>query len=155
GAERIALGHTADDRAEAGLMRLGQGAGVRGLSGISPVRGRIIRPLIALRRSALEAELRRAGLSWVEDPTNRDPKFLRNRIRHELLPLLSDSYNPEISATLVRLATLARETVTALDEAAAAELDRLAVWGDRAVTLRLAAVRALPRPIAAEILRQA
>src|SRR5207245_556021 len=125
GAERIALGHTADDQAETVLMRLVQGAGVRGLSGVPPVRGRIIRPLIALRRSALEAELRRAGLSWVEDPTNRDPKFLRNRIRHELLPLLSDSYNPEIAAALVRMAALARETVTALDETAAAELDRL------------------------------
>jgi tRNA(Ile)-lysidine synthase len=155
GAERIALGHTADDQAETVLMRLVQGAGVRGLSGIPPVRGRIIRPLIALRRSALEAELRRAGLSWVEDPTNRDPKFLRNRIRHELLPLLSDSYNPEIAAALVRMAALARETVTALDEAAAAELDRLAVWDDRAVIVRLESLRGLPRPVAAEILRQA
>src|SRR5438309_8035477 len=155
GAQRIALGHTADDQAETVLMRLVQGAGVRGLAGIPPVRGRIVRPLIEVRRAALEAELRRATLPWVEDPTNRDPKFLRNRIRHELLPLLSDSYNPEISATLVRLATLARETVTALDETAAAELDRLAVWDDRAVILRLESLRGLPRPVAAEILRQA
>jgi tRNA(Ile)-lysidine synthase len=155
GAARIALGHTADDQAETVLMRLVQGAGVRGPSGIPPVRGWIIRPLIELRRSALEAELRRAGLAWVEDPTNRDPKFLRNRIRHELLPLLSASYNPEIAAALVRMATLARETATALDDTAAAELDRLAVWGDRAVTLRLEALRALPRPVAAEVLRRA
>ena len=90
GADRVALGHTADDQAETVLMRLVQGAGVRGISGIPPVRGRIIRPLIELRRTALEAELRRAELSWAEDPSNRDPKFLRNRIRHELLPLLSD-----------------------------------------------------------------
>src|SRR5438309_9129120 len=146
GAQRIALGHTADDQAETVLMRLVQGAGVRGLAGIPPVRGRIIRPLIEVRRAALEAELRRATLPWVEDPTNRDPKFLRNRIRHELLPLLSDSYNPEIAPALVKMAALARETMTALDEVAAAELDRLAVWSDRGVTLRLETVRALPRP---------
>jgi len=155
GADRIALGHTADDQAETVLMRLVQGAGVRGLSGIPPVRGRIIRPLIELRRTALEAELRRAELAWVEDPTNRDPKFLRNRIRHELLPLLSDSYNPEIAGALVRMATLAREAVTALDRAASAELDRVGVRGEGAVTLPLETLRALPRQVAAEVLRQA
>jgi tRNA(Ile)-lysidine synthase len=155
GAARIALGHTADDQAETVLMRLVQGAGVRGLAGIPPVRGRIIRPLIELSRPVLEAELRRAGLMWVEDPTNRDPKFLRNRIRHELLPLLSDSYNPDIAPALVRVAALAREAVFALDESAAAELDRLAVWGDRAVTVSLEPLRRLPRPIAAEVVRQA
>jgi len=154
GAERIAVGHTADDQAETVLMRLLQGAGVRGLAGIPPVRGRIIRPLIEMRRSALETELRRAGLAWVDDRTNRDPKFLRNRIRHELLPLLADSYNPEVAASLVRVAAVARETVSALDLAAGAELDRLAVWSDRAATLKLVALRALPRPVAAEGLRQ-
>jgi tRNA(Ile)-lysidine synthase len=155
GAERIAVGHTADDQAETVLMRLVQGAGVRGMAGIAPVRGRIIRPLIELRRSALEAELRRSGLAWVEDETNRDPKFLRNRIRHELLPLLSDAYNPEVATALVRVASLARETVSALDQSAQAELDRLAVWSDRGATLRLDALRALPRPVAAEVLRRA
>jgi len=154
GAERIAVGHTADDQAETVLMRLLQGAGVRGLAGIPPVRGRIIRPLIEMRRSALETELRRAGLAWVDDRTNRDLKFLRNRIRHELLPLLADSYNPEVAASLVRVAAVARETVSALDLAAGAELDRLAVWSDRAATLKLDALRALPRPVAAEVLRQ-
>ena len=155
GADRIAVGHSADDQAETVLMRLVQGAGVRGLAGIPPVRGRIIRPLIEIRRSVLEAELRRAGLPWVEDETNRDPKFLRNRIRHELLPLLSDSYNPGVAPALVRMASLARETVSALDQAAGAELDRLGVWSGGAATLQLDALRALPRPVAAEVLRQA
>jgi len=154
GAQRIALGHTADDQAETVLMRLMQGAGVRGLAGIPPVRGRIIRPLIEARRAALEAELRRAELTWIEDPTNRDPKFLRNRIRHELLPLLADAFNPEVSTALARVATLARDTVAALDRAAAAELARLGVLGDRTVTLPLDPLRSLPRQTAAEVLRQ-
>ena len=155
GADRIAVGHTADDQAETVLMRLLQGAGVRGVAGIPPVRGRIIRPLIEVRRSALETELSHAGLSWVDDATNRDPKFLRNRIRLELLPLLADSYNPDVAASLARLASVARETVTALERTAAAELDRLATWSDGAVAVRLDVLRALPRPVAAEVLRQA
>jgi tRNA(Ile)-lysidine synthase len=155
GAGRIAVGHTADDQAETVLMRLLEGTGVRGLAGIPPVRGRVIRPLLECRRAALEAELRRAGLDWVEDPSNRDPKFLRNRVRHELLPFLAGSYNPEIADALARVAALARETVSALDRVAAAALERLAVPGDEAVTLPLAELRALPRPVAAEVLRQA
>jgi tRNA(Ile)-lysidine synthase len=155
GAARIAVGHTADDQAETVLMRLVEGTGVRGLAGIPPVRGRVIRPLLECRRAALEAELRRAGLDWVEDPSNRDPKFLRNRVRHELLPFLAGSYNPEIADALARVAALARETVSALDRVAAAALERLAVPGDEAVTLPLAELRALPRPVAAEVLRQA
>jgi tRNA(Ile)-lysidine synthase len=154
-AHRIALGHTADDQAETVLMHLLEGAGVRGLAGIPPVRGRIIRPLLEVHRAALEAELRRAAIPWVEDPSNRDPKFLRNRIRHELLPLLADSYNPGIAAALTRVSTLARDTVAALDRAAAVELERLAAFDAGAVTLPLGSLRALPRPIAAEILRQA
>src|SRR4029453_695902 len=84
GATRIPFGHTADDQAETVLMRLVQGAGVRGLAGIPPVRGPIIRPLIEIFRSARGAEIWPPGPSWVADETNRDPKFLRKRIRHEL-----------------------------------------------------------------------
>ncbi|MBI2159857.1 MAG: tRNA lysidine(34) synthetase TilS [Candidatus Rokubacteria bacterium] len=91
----------------------------------------------------------------MEDPTNQDPKFLRNRVRHELLPLLAESYNPEIATALVRVAALARDAVGALDRLATAELDRLAAWDAGAVTLPLGPLRALPRQVAAEALRQA
>jgi tRNA(Ile)-lysidine synthase len=155
GAQRIALAHTADDQAETVLMRLLEGAGVRGLAGIPPVRGRLIRPLIECRRVELEAELVSARIEWVEDPTNQDPKFLRNRIRHELLPLLEEAYNPEIARALVRVATLARDAINALDRIATAELDRLGAWQEGAVTLQLEPLRALPRQVAAEVLRQA
>ena len=155
GAARIALGHTADDQAETVLMRVLRGAGLRGLAAIPPVRDRIIRPLIECRRADLVVELHRAGLEWVEDPSNRDPKFLRNRIRHELLPWLTESVSPEIADGLVRVAAAARTTVGALDRIAASELERLAEFGDVAVTLPVASLRALPRDVAAEILRQA
>jgi tRNA(Ile)-lysidine synthase len=155
GAHRVALGHTADDQAETVLMRFLEGAGVRGLAGIPPVRGPFIRPLIDLHRAALQAELRRTALPWVEDPTNRDPKFLRNRIRHELLPLLADSYSPQIARTLTRVSALARDTVAALDRTAEIELERLGAFGAGGVTLPLPSLRALPRQVAAEVLRRA
>jgi tRNA(Ile)-lysidine synthase len=119
------------------------------------VRGRIIRPLIEIRRHALRAWLTAESIPWSEDPTNRDPKFLRNRIRHELLPLLAASYAPDVVPALARVARLARETVDALDRAAARELERLAVTDADALTLPRRALAALPAPLAAEVLRQA
>lgn len=155
GAHRIALGHTADDQAETVLMRLLQGAGVRGLAGIPAVRGRVMRPLLHLRHADLVAELRRAGLAWLEDPSNRDPKYLRNRIRRDLLPFLASAYDAGIVDRLTRLAALSREVVDALDHMAAAELDRLAIVTEGGLTLPLDALRALPDRVAAEVLRQA
>ena len=156
GARRIALGHTADDQAETVFMRLFEGAGVRGLAAIPPVRGRIIRPLIEMRRRDVEHALRSAGVEWIDDPTNRDPKFLRNRIRHELLPLLASAYDGDVVPALVRAAALAREATDALDQLAGRELERLAiVEADGALTLPLAPLRALPSFIAPEVLRQA
>src|SRR5260370_28421863 len=136
-------------------MRLLEGTGVRGRAGTPPVRGRVIRPLLECRGAALVEELRRAGLDWVEDPTNRDPKSLRNRIRHELLPLLAESYNPGIADALARVAALTREAVNALERTAAIELERLAAVGGGAVTLPLGALRTLPRQGAARVPRPA
>ena len=155
GATRIALGHTADDQAETVLMRVLQGTGMRGLAGIPPVRDRIVRPLIECRHADLVAEVRRAGLEWVEDPSNQDRKFLRNRIRHEFLPWLTESYGPEMPDALVRVATAARATVGALDRIAASELERLAETAEGAVILPLEPLRGLPRDVAGEVLRQA
>jgi tRNA(Ile)-lysidine synthase len=155
GAQRIAVGHTADDQAETVLMRMLAGAGVRGLAGIPPVRGRIIRPLIEVRRADLVELLEAAGLGWVEDPSNRETRFLRNRIRHELLPLLSASYRPDVVATLDRIARLCRDTVDAIERLARRELDRLAIHDDDALLLPHDALAELPVPLAAEVLRQA
>jgi tRNA(Ile)-lysidine synthase len=155
GAARIAVGHTADDQAETVLMRVLGGAGVRGLAAIPPVRGRLIRPLLEVRRATLREHLAAAGLTWVEDPTNRDPKFLRNRIRHELLPLLAASYHADVVPALATIARRARETVDALERSATLALARLAQPGADALTLPRAALAALPAPVAAEVLRQA
>jgi tRNA(Ile)-lysidine synthase len=155
GAARIAVGHTADDQAETVLMRLIEGTGMRGLAGIPPVRGRIIRPLIDARHRDAVATLEAAGVPWVEDPSNADPKFFRNRVRHELLPLLTAAYDPRIVARLADLARAARTSVEALDRIAGRELERLAVYEGRALTLSRSALAALPGAVGAEVLRRA
>jgi tRNA(Ile)-lysidine synthase len=98
-ASAIALGHHRDDQAETVLMRLVRGAGGSGLSGMRPRSGEIVRPLLQLSRDEIEAYLRKAGLIWREDGSNADTRFMRNRVRHELLPLL-ETFNPEIVQAL-------------------------------------------------------
>ena len=155
GASRIALGHTADDQAETVLMRLLEGAGPRGLAGIPPLRGPFIRPLIELPRSAILKELHRLDQPWLEDPSNRDPKFLRNRIRHDLLPLLAGSYNPRIVDGLCRVGALARDLVADLEGVAQRELERLVVADEAGLTVPLAPVSALPSGVGVALLRLA
>jgi tRNA(Ile)-lysidine synthase len=115
GASRIALGHTADDQAETVFMRLLEGAGPRGLAGIPVRRGRIIRPLLAVDRATVRAHLAAHGLDSMYDATNRDTTFFRNRVRHELLPLLAERSGVPVAEALRRVARASREAVEALD----------------------------------------
>jgi tRNA(Ile)-lysidine synthase len=115
GAERIALGHTAEDQAETVLMRILQGAGPRGLAGIPARRGRIVRPLLDISRAMVLAHLAAHRLEVVEDATNRDTKYLRNKVRHEVLPLLTAEAGARVPDALRRVARVSREAVEALD----------------------------------------
>ncbi len=155
GADRIAVGHTADDQAETVLMRVMSRSSLRGLAGIPAVRGRIIRPLLGLRRASLERVLRDAGLGWLEDPSNRDTRFLRNHIRHEVLPLLASNPAPDVVGDLNRVAARCREAVDALEALGAHELERLAVTTGNGVTLPRRVLATLPQSLAGEVLRQA
>jgi len=122
GATKIATGHTLDDQAETVLMRVVAGTGIRGLGGIRPVRGRIIRPLIDARHADAEHFCRALGLRPRRDPTNADTTFLRNAVRAELLPVLADRFNARSAEALARLSDLARDDDALLDEIAAAAL---------------------------------
>jgi tRNA(Ile)-lysidine synthase len=117
GASRIALGHHADDSIETLLINLLRGAASTGLSGIPPVRGPIIRPLITSSRAAILAYLKKHRLQWREDPSNRNLRFLRNRVRHELLPELQ-ALNPGVRKVLYRTARALAEEDEALGWAA-------------------------------------
>jgi len=89
GAARIATGHHADDRAETFLMRILRGTGKKGLAVLPPRAGVRVRPMLYARRADIEAHIARHGIPYAVDPSNRDPRFLRARVRHEVLPVLN------------------------------------------------------------------
>ncbi len=113
GIAKLALAHTADDQVETFLLRLLRGAGMPGLVGIWPERQigslRVIRPLLKVRRAEILEYLAAEKLAHREDATNTDTRFTRNRIRHELLPLLEREYNPAIRDVLARTAEILRD----------------------------------------------
>ena len=123
GASAIATGHTADDVAETVLMNLARGAGLRGLSGISPVRGRVVRPLIRHRRWEVLQYLERLNHPYRTDRSNLSPKYARNRIRLEVLPVLEELY-PGAGANIARGADLLREDLEVLEGFAAGTVHR-------------------------------
>jgi tRNA(Ile)-lysidine synthase len=105
-ADKIAIGHQADDQAETFLMRLLRGAGGLGLSGIPPIRGKIIRPLIETRREKIEKFLKEKGESYRTDSSNLLPNYFRNKIRLLLLPLIKKKFNPKIVDVLNRASSI-------------------------------------------------
>jgi tRNA(Ile)-lysidine synthase len=113
GLQKLALAHTADDQAETFLLRLLRGAGVPGLVGIWPERQlgklRVIRPMLKVRRDEVLEYLKTAGLTFREDASNADTRYTRNRVRHELLPLLERDFNPAIREVLVNTAEILRD----------------------------------------------
>ena len=109
GFTKIALGHHADDNAELVLMNMLRGTGPEGIAGIPPAREPgIIRPLIHARRREIMAYIKDNDLAYVVDASNQDPRFFRNRVRNELIPALSEAYNPRLTEALVRTASISR-----------------------------------------------
>ncbi|OFW42148.1 MAG: tRNA lysidine(34) synthetase TilS [Acidobacteria bacterium RIFCSPLOWO2_12_FULL_60_22] len=154
-ADRVAVGHTADDQAETVLHRLLRGTGTRGLGGIYPVvEDRIIRPLIEARRRAVLEWLTTRQQPWREDSSNRDLRRMRNRIRHQLLPMLAD-FNPRIVETLADTAAIARDEEAFwkdyLDPILAQSLRR----EEGRVGVDIEHLRRMPRAVARRVLRSA
>jgi tRNA(Ile)-lysidine synthase len=112
----VLTGHTADDQAETVVLQLLRGGGLDALAGIRPER----RPLLGLRRSETSALCSSLGLTAVVDPTNADRRFRRNRVRAEVIPLLSEVAERDVVPLLARAAGLARAEATLLDALAAA-----------------------------------
>lgn len=144
----VATGHTADDQAETVLQHIVRGSGVRGVRGMLPVAPvpsapsmRLVRPVLVLRRAETVAVCEEAGVVFREDTTNRDRSYRRNRVRHEVLPLLRE-LNPSVDAALVGLGESAREVFGAV-EAAADETQPLS-RGREGVIFSLEDVQDLP-----------
>ena len=113
--DAVATAHTLDDQAETVLMKFLRGAGSRGLAGIYPLvlrssdKGiRLVRPLLGISRAEIEAYLEALEQPWREDESNLDRRFLRNRVRHDLLPLLEREYNPNVREVLSETAEISR-----------------------------------------------
>lgn len=110
GCSAIATGHTADDQLETVLMRLARGSGLRGMGGMRPRHGLWIKPMLEATREDVEHDLKRAGVGWREDASNATREYLRNRVRHDVVPAL-------VAASGTPRATLARHAVSAATEA--------------------------------------
>jgi tRNA(Ile)-lysidine synthase len=155
GATRVATAHTADDQAETVLMRLLRGAGSRGLSGIRAQRGPYVRPFLACRRSAVRAWLESQGEVCCEDSTNADRSIARNRIRHELLPII-EQMAPGGIVALARVATLAADDEKVLQGLAVESAASLVLSaGTEAASVDRDRLQKLPPAIARRVLRLA
>ena len=113
---KIALGHNADDQVETVLMRFLRGSGLEGLMGIPPVRGKIIRPLIECSREEIEEYCKENKIGYRVDSSNKEVVYFRNKIRLELLPLLSKGYNKNIKDTMLRLRSIISEVSAYLNQ---------------------------------------
>ncbi|MFN8528118.1 MAG: tRNA lysidine(34) synthetase TilS [Anaerolineae bacterium] len=163
GAWIVATAHTADDQAETMLMHLIRGAGVRGLTGMSfdarlPYSSEcvLIRPLLLTPRETIDAYVRAFGLSPRTDETNTDTTYFRNRIRHELMPVLK-TYNPIITQSLAQTADILSDELTSVEQ----KFGRLVLEGENLQSIRgayqiaLEKLRALPRAMQRRYLRWA
>jgi tRNA(Ile)-lysidine synthase len=118
GARLVLLGHTLDDQAETVLLGLTRGSGGRSIAGMRPAYDVFVRPLLDVRRSETEAACEAEGIAWWEDPHNADPRFTRNRVRHEVMPVLERELGPGVAETLARTAAQLRPDMEALDRMA-------------------------------------
>ncbi len=118
GARGLLLAHTEDDQAETVLLGLARGSGPASLKGMAKTDGLYHRPLLGLRREVLRSALSDAGEEWWEDPHNSDPRFMRVRVRTEILPAMERALGPGVREALARSAELFRNDSAVLDDLA-------------------------------------
>jgi tRNA(Ile)-lysidine synthase len=152
GAVAVLLGHTLDDQAETVLLGLARGSGARSLAGMASRRGRFLRPLLPVRRSATRAACAALGLRPWDDPHNADPRFARARVRHEVMPVLEAALGPGVAEALARTADLLRADADLLDTLAGAEAAQTADGTSALLTEGLAG---LPPAIRSRVLHAA
>ena len=150
GAAAIFLGHTRDDQAETVLLGLARGSGTRSLAGMAPQNGKYLRPLLQVTRSQTVAACQEEKIIFWEDPHNVDPRYLRVRVRHELLPHLEEVIGPGVAAALARSAQILRDDADALDS-----------WADREFqgmdwrSLEIQRLAQMPRALRSRLIRRA
>jgi tRNA(Ile)-lysidine synthase len=159
GATKIALGHHLDDQAETVLLNVLRGTGVDGLAGILPIRTQagvqLIRPLLCLRRSEIDAYCYDHGLQPYTDSSNLETNYTRNKLRHQLIPYLEEHYNPRVKEALFGLADLAAADRAYLQKMARRSYFKLAKIGHKETIIRRADFSLLPGALQGRVLRLA
>lgn len=151
GADLIATAHTANDNAETILFHLARGSGLRGLGGISPKRDCLIRPLLTTTRQEVEEYLFHYALPHMEDSTNEDDHYTRNRIRHQILPVLED-ISPGFLSRMTQSASLLRADETCLTDFARELADQARIE-EEGLSIDAALLAQAPPPIAVRAIR--
>jgi tRNA(Ile)-lysidine synthase len=155
GKTKIATGHTLDDQAETFFMRLLRGSGLQGLSGIYPlVDGLIIRPLLRVERKDVEDYLRAKKAPYVFDRSNADRRFLRNRIRHELVPFFQKEFDPSIVSRIGKITSILQEDEAVLNRIAKAEAGKAIQKRDGLLCLDWKSLSSLPLGMARRVARE-
>lgn len=155
GARFVMLGHTLDDQAETVLLGLTRGSGARSIAGMSAVSDHYLRPLLSITRETTVAFCNDSGIEVWNDPHNEDPRYLRVRIRHEVLPLLEQTMGPGVAAALARTADQLRADADALDAMARSTFEATVMRLPTAVELPADAFDELAAAIGARVIKLA
>ncbi len=151
GADKIAVAHNSNDRSETMLFNLFRGSGIRGLAGIQPLRGNIIRPLLCLERREIEEYLTERGIRWCEDCTNESDDYTRNRIRHHILPYAEEAVAEGCVQHMSQTADLLAEVADYMEQQAQASMEAC-LLGREPVALSVEEMRKLPPALGKQIL---
>ena len=155
GKAKIATGHTMTDQAETFLMRLMRGSGLRGLAGIYPVvEGKIVRPLLQVEREDIETYLKRRGEEFRVDESNFDKRFLRNRIRLDLLPYIRKNFEPKIILRLSEIASIVREEDSLLEKITQEKAKGAISKKNNQISLKLEPLSSLQSALARRVVRE-
>jgi tRNA(Ile)-lysidine synthase len=155
GAQKIALGHHADDQVETVLLRLMRGSGLRGLKGMLPIReGRVIRPLLEVWREEIESFAKERGIPYCFDSSNLKRDYLRNRLRLELIPMIEKEYQPNFRRVVMRASAIFREENDYLERGAEEACRKMVREGKDALSFRLSDYRSLHQAIQWRVLQR-
>jgi len=147
-AQKIALGHHADDQVETVLLWLMRGSGLKGLKGMLPIReGRVIRPLLEVWRQEIESFAREKGIPYLLDSSNLREDYLRNRIRLSLIPAIEREYQPNFKAVIMKASAILREENDYLERGADEAYRKIVQEGENALSFRFSEYQSLHRAI--------
>jgi tRNA(Ile)-lysidine synthase len=147
-AQKIALGHNADDQVETVLLRLMRGSGLQGLKGMLPIReGRVIRPLLEVRREEIESFAREKEIPFLLDSSNLKEDYLRNRVRLGLIPLIEKEYQPAFKEIVIRTSAVLRDENDYLDRGAEESYQKIILQENEMLSFKFSEFQALHKAV--------